>query len=480
MPMPALIAPPPKSPPFLKFPFSDDPVVRQAEAIRDSDRKAMKHTGFRGAMAQLRHAIQAEIEDFEHNVAARVRDAKSQCDHCYTDLVSKMRQIETSPGSNDFAEIRDDLAKEISDEQSDVVHDGKELVQHLSDAEVEFDDFKRINRRKAEPRPPQNLPITLAILIALVVAEIVLNGFFFMDLTDHGLFGGVFEAFLFAPFNVLGSSLMGYYSMRYARHVNGWAASTAIASGIALLAFILGLNAYLAALRLSLRPDSIFDIPHLLPLIFSSRILEIMDYKSLGILVLGLALAGLACWKAYHLKDPYPGYDEIGRKLQAAKDDISDLRDHYKSEIEEIGGKAVQRVTDLEADYLREAAKFRDLVNALKDERKRYDAVCAQISEAYAARQAHFRRIYVAAKELVSPELEVAMEENAITPRSPELIALLEQVPDSWVQDILDVDTKVRCFASDHRQAVKAIVMTATEAWDGLIADIHRNRKVAA
>lgn len=471
--MDSLISPPPESPPFIAVPVDEDPIVKEAKTIRNNDLVSAERSGFKNAISRLSQAVQTEIERFQHNVSTRATNAKSQCDMAHSSLVALARDIDADPNGNEFAKIRSQLEKDVRTEIVDIRHDGEELTQTLFKAETAFTDFQDENGLGREPRPPQNLVVTLAILIALVIVEIVVNGFFFIDLTQHGLFGGVFEAFLFAPFNVLAASLLGYYALRYMRHRKRWLSVLAYIFGFLLLLFVFALNAYLAALRLSLKPDVVYDIPELLTIIFSSRALQIMDYTSLGILILGISLAGFACWKAYHLKDPYPGYDEVARARNAARDAVTELRHHYLNVLDTLQETAVDALHDLKEEFVDEVAQFHKLTDFLKAERKRYDTVCAEITEAFSSRQARFRQRYAAAEKLDSPELTAVIQAHQVAPRSTELLALLEPIPDTVVKEVLDIDTKIRRYVNEQEQAIANYVMAARESSGDLFKEIR-------
>jgi hypothetical protein len=472
-----LVPIPAEEPAFLSISATEDPIVKQAKSIRDADAESSERAGFEKAIRGILNTVQSDMEMFHQNVLARVSNAKTQCEMMLSSFRMLGQETDEEATGDTIGKVYFDLVHEIRNENVHTDAEGRSLYQMSFAAAGEFNDFQNDNDLKRPPREPQNLIITIALLIALVVAEIVLNGFFFMDLSQQGLFGGLFEAFLFAPFNVLAASIVGYYSLRHIRHKTPWKKYLAAVIGVALVMFILALNTYLAALRLSLKSDNIYDIPELIYLIYSTRILQIMDYESLGILVLGFTLAFFAGWKTYNLKDPYPGYDEVNRRKNLADEHVENLRLDYLDYLSEHLDDAVESLKENKLEFIKEVADFQKLIVFIKDERDRFNAVGVAAQKAYADRLHTFHSIYVARPELASPELENTMKQHALETDNSKILLALQEIPELDVNQVMQIENDVRNHIDQIERKMRSFVTTTKENTNQLFEDIRNGAK---
>jgi hypothetical protein len=475
--MPNLISVPREDPAFLLVSADDDPIVRKAKTIRDAESKPSQHAGFAKAIGAIHNNFQADLEKFHQNVLARLADANTQCGMMLSNFRMLENETEENAVGDTLGKVHFDLEQNVRTENVHTETTGRRLYQALSNANLAFEDFKHEHKLQRNPKQPQNLVITLAILIALVIAEIVLNGFFFMDLSKQGLFGGLFEAFLFAPFNVLAASVLGYYSLRHIRGLVKWKRRLAAASGVVLAGLVLFLNSYLAALRLSLKPDNIYDIPVLIKLIFSSRILDIMDYESLGILTLGYTLAIFAAWKAYNLKDPYPGYDEVNQARQNAEENIEDLRLDYLDDLSMHLDHAVENQRENRIEFLNEIANFQKLMVFIKDEQDRFNTNSAAAKKIYAERLHAFHRIYVLDETLATPELEKIMDDHELQTGNARITAALQEIPEGEIGHAMQIESRVRSHFDKLERKIHNHVTLAKENTNTLFEGIKARAK---
>lgn len=457
-----------KEPAFLAIAVEGDPIVKRAISVRNTDLELSKPTEFKKSMLQLQQSVQEEVEKFKHNVNKRATEAQTQCGHILNDLQTQNDTIENNPHHSHLGKVVDDLKHKIRGENVDVRAAGEGVFARLLTAKGAFKDFQNKHNQHNEPRKPKNLVVTIALMIALVGLEIAINSFFFDDLSNQGLIGAAFEAILFAPFNVLSASIIGYYSLRYIHHVDRGKRIFAFVVGVALAAFVLFLNSYLAALRLSLKEGNFYDIPELLGLIYSSRILEVMDYKALGITILGLTLAGVACWKAYTLKDPYPGYDEVYRKKRNAEYDVDDLRDEYLNNVKDFGDDAKQELVGRFHEIIQEIINFRAFIDFIKAEKKRYDSINSSIEKAFTSRQHKFHQDYISRIELQTPKLQEIMAEYDIDTQCSDTDATLEDIPESQVKTVSEIEAKIRNHFNILEEDIAEIVSSTGEASESL------------
>lgn len=224
----------------------------------------------------------------------------------------------------------------------------------------ELNRFKEENEISRPPEIPDSTKLSWGILGILVLAETLINGFFFGEQLPGGTFAGVSQAVLISLGNVLvigllGKLVIGRIVHRLSLHrFVGWVGLLAVVLPLA-LAFNLGVAHYRDAL-----PE---DYPspeaecyriddegvsgpteadqEALCLLRTSTFL-LSGFKSYLLLFIGLAMCVVAIWDwAFHMNDPYPGYgkrEQERRKkegwLEAAKDDaIADLEAVHRDSV---------------------------------------------------------------------------------------------------------------------------------------------------
>jgi hypothetical protein len=185
-----------------------------------------------------------------------------------------------------------------------------------------------------------------------------------------------------------------------------------------------------------------------------------MDYQSLGIFFLGLAFAFFAIWKAYRLKDPYPGFDEIRRTRDATHEQISEFRDDYFHIIDDAQTHALAELRKEKESFLNQTGQFQHNANFIRNERNRFQAVIAKAQDAFNKRQTRFHQLYTYHQKLVSPELPKIMKNNTIELTSPEVDQFLEDIAKSTLTMISEAEAVIKRYLNEREQQ---ITRTATE-----------------
>jgi len=191
----------------------------------------------------------------------------------------------------------------------------------------QFEDFIRRNRlRNTAPiivERRDRISATLWVA-AIVVIESIVNGLFFATGSRTGLIGGITEALSLSFVNVALAAALGFFALRYIRHVNwAWKCAAGV-SLILLLAMVVGLNGLIAHYREAFQqlatnaefgtsPDFIRVMDS-----FFNRPLELQDAKSWLLGVVGIVMNAIAIWKFRSMNDPYPGFGSLAKRRRDA------------------------------------------------------------------------------------------------------------------------------------------------------------------
>jgi hypothetical protein len=243
-----------------------------------------------------------------------------------------------------FAEIRHAAPAVVSEFKAEAATGRDELHglrRRLTEHEAEKESFKARHRLERTPRPPspgmQTLKIGLVAILLLV--ETVLNGSFLAKGSELGLLGGATEAFAFALLNVLGSFLLGRLGLPELSHRNPVRKLVGLLALAGFLIFATVLNLALAHYRevsgafVGGGGEEVMRRLQTAPFVLA-------DVKSWLFAGIGFLFAVIACIDGYATVDPYPGFGDIERRLNAARetyirrkqdliDTLLDVRDEY-------------------------------------------------------------------------------------------------------------------------------------------------------
>jgi hypothetical protein len=223
-----------------------------------------------------------------------------------------------------FAEIRHAAPAVVSEFKAEAATGRDELHglrRRLTEHEAEKAAFKARHRLERTPRPPspgmQTLKLGLVALLLMI--ETVLNGSFLAKGSELGLLGGATEAFAFAFLNVVGSFLFGRLGLPELSHRNVMRKAVGLLSLAAFLGFAVALNLALAHYRevsgafVGGGGEEVMRRLATAPFVFA-------DVKSWLFAGIGLLFAVIAFIDGYAMVDPYPGFGDIERRLEAARD----------------------------------------------------------------------------------------------------------------------------------------------------------------
>lgn len=189
-----------------------------------------------------------------------------------------------------------------------------------------------------------NRIIWLALAMIMVFVESILNGYLFAQKNQFGLLGGGFAALLISVTNVGFSSLIGFYS-RFINHVNvmlkifslvlllGWA--------VIVIVFNFGVAHFRDGMveNLSWNDAAIKAVERIYQTPF-----ELSSIESWILVLIGCLISVIAMLKGYYADDPYPGYGNVERELDKARNNFESI---YESAIHELMNTKDQMVEDL-------------------------------------------------------------------------------------------------------------------------------------
>lgn len=247
----------------------------------------------------------------------------------------------------------------------------------------ELNRFKEENEISRPPEIPDSTKLSWGILGVLVLAETLINGFFFGEQLGGRIFAGISQAVLISLANVfviglLGKLVIGRIVHRLSVHrFVGWAGLLAVVVPLA-LAFNLGVAHYRDALPEDY-PSSDAECyrtddagvsgsteadQEALCLLRTSTF-SLSGIKSYLLLVIGLAMCGIAIWDwAFHMTDPYPGYGRRERERRKKEGWLEAAKDDAEANVEDVHRDSI---ADQNAAFEDPVARRQRLIAAYKD-----------------------------------------------------------------------------------------------------------------
>ena len=180
----------------------------------------------------------------------------------------------------------------------------------------ELRDFQVANGLRRLPRVIESRERTTRIifLAIVVILESILNGLFFAKGSEGGLIGGVSQALVLSLLNVGGAVLYALLGMPLLRHTGIGQRLVGLLATLAYIAWALLLNLVIAHFRdLFVVNEGQVAMDVLAARLWTAP-LHLMEAQSWLLGILGVAASIVSLIDAAGLRDPYPGYGDLGRR----------------------------------------------------------------------------------------------------------------------------------------------------------------------
>jgi hypothetical protein len=215
--------------------------------------------------------------------------------------------------------LLEEQLKSIVAEQKDKLTDVKEKVENIA---KDFNVFKSSNKLKREPDYPESKEIYVAVLLAILLLETILNGYYFAMGSELAYLGGIVQALGFAVVNLTIAFFLGRFTS-FVNSINKLTRLYGYIFSALAVTWLFSFNLYIAHYRQQL--ETVIDGAEALAFktIFESTF-SLGNYWIL--FVIGLLFGCIACVEGYKWDDPYPGYGSLHRRLKQAQDDFNKVK----------------------------------------------------------------------------------------------------------------------------------------------------------
>jgi hypothetical protein len=224
------------------------------------------------------------------------------------------------------------------------------IKRKLITGEREFKIFKKINRRIGPARFPQNRMRAFSWVFLIFCLEILLNAYTIGTAHPQSFAGAIIETIGFALVNAGAALLMGLFTWRFCNSVKFHIKFTGIFLSLLITIFIIFINLFFAHYR-----DALLLLNNMSSEVYIDTMgvlgdkarstlidapLNLNDFKSYLLFIIGGGLALFTGFKAYETDDPYPAYGKIQREQD-------DLANGYET----LSSKSHTNTSDIVFDF---------------------------------------------------------------------------------------------------------------------------------
>jgi hypothetical protein len=303
--------------------------------------------------------------------------------------------------ANHFATFRtrlssllvDDLADRIrsSSEQTKIkmvgdVRNGSNLLfaakRNVFLAENSLEIFRNDNKIKRPSKYPSGHLPHIATILLLFVIETIANAAFLAEANQLGLIGGVIEMFAISFINGMLGIFVGFFLFRglhwvgfFRRFLMGLILLVSVAASLGFNLFVGHYRDVLASLAADPTNVGLINLGQLAVNQFVNSPLELHDFKSWIMSIIGVILSAIVSYKAYTFDDPYPGYGATDRHYKLIHTEYGRRFERLQqllSGISKTGIAELDRLYDQAKGYSQEHAEIGSRVRALQQKLRSY------------------------------------------------------------------------------------------------------------
>jgi len=278
----------------------------------------------------------------------KLSEAKAECSH--------RQNLETI--KSEIVSSRDEYRQELHKTQIKLIS-----------TEGHLNSFKTINQVNHEPDHPHDIPHYLSVVFLIMIAEALLNSFFWSKGSGQGLAGGYLMAVVLAIANIALAILAGlgfrYINLQGSNH-KLIAFSSAISGTIA----ILWLNIYIATTRNTIVTQ--LNTNDQVKLLFQ-------ETESAVLFILGIVFAAYAAYKGFRLLGSIPGYRKVHDDYETAFTAIKDIESKIKNSIKSTADSALNKLANVNGKISQAKQKGSALSGEIKVLEKDFHAVTKQV-----------------------------------------------------------------------------------------------------
>lgn len=325
----------------------DSEIVKRGRERGEDAVPASSETGF--------DAVESEIIEF---ISSRRKDGHEELETQLTTLRQRLGDLDFL---SRFSEIRDISISGLADLKAeyqsglDDLHEARRDLKESEDHRKAYRETHRITRpTKIQTR--LTYTIKILVLLLLVAAELVANGYFLSGGAEFGLVGGVLEALIFSVLNVGVAVLISVYALPFLFHTSFFRKLWGLIWLLFFVPWTLTLNLGIAHYR-ELGASGAEEFSNLVVRHIQTNPLGLVEFESWVLFCIGVMFSVIALIDAFGIRDPFP-------QLQSIEDELRKRRATYS----EARKAAIEQISEIRSEYQEAITQIRAELGKLKQE----------------------------------------------------------------------------------------------------------------
>ena len=324
------------------------------------------------------------------------------CSHLFSEKKDAYRRAARLAEQRSVPPVSDtDADQEVEDACADMRRRVQNERPALKDLQIsaqkaidDLKDFKKTHLLTRDAHVPKNLSSSFGILAALLVLETLINGLFFGQNMETGVFGGVTYAALISIINVgvfgllAASAIRQVYHRDQTRQTGGWLALVIVF--LAAIVWNLAVAHYREALPADYPPSPEMaagvepqiadcwrgpgeaDADGEAICLLVNNWFSLNGFQSYMLMLIGMLMCGLAAWKWMGMTDLYPGF---GRMEKRRQETVQELLDEQQDLLEQLSDDLRRAVAQQHSLFVDPAGSWKRAMEAHEDLKQSHQAL---------------------------------------------------------------------------------------------------------
>ena len=377
------------------------------------------------------------------DIAKGITTIDVEAEKAELDIAVNKIEVELKKGYGTQAEELEGLKKETELRQEDV------------------DKFKKENGLRREAIYKDSKLVTFAMILAALVIETGLNSSLLADASDFGLFGGASQAAIISVINISLGLVAGLGAWPKTNHIDNIQSALGyfflILSGAVVLVFNLLIGHYREVLIENPNDSGIAAVKQ-----FTEGMFSLTEIESIFLVFIGLLVAGLSFWKGMTQNDRYPGYTQVTKLHEEAKDSLYNAKAMALDDLNTINQECEEGLNVLLKKVAFDYARCTTLVSTFDQQQKLYEAYIGDLTQTGEIAISRYRQVNRSTRDSDAPayfddEISINFKQNPITPKVPDIKAKLNEVVEDFGSRIPALKIEFAKVMEGYRNKIVAI-----------------------
>jgi hypothetical protein len=298
-------------------------------------------------------------------------------------------------------------ASNAATEYSIAVRDGSNrLVLHLErfkNIHAERSVFRQKNRLRRPVEEPTTPIFAVALILLIATFETALNTSFFARGNEAGLLGGLIESLVVTLVNVGFGFVAGRAFWPWINHINSRGKAIGWSLGMAHFGFSLFWNLFVAQYRLALQSLGTNDAGRRAMEAFLESPLQIADFQSIMMVLLGTSAAVFAAYEAYKMQDPYPLYSKIESQYKASSEKYAYYQNLVIQDLKDVKDEAIKKLSHVKDEVARSQMELEVILGTKEHLLQEYGDYVSHLSRVGGALVTSYRDINTSERTTAVP-----------------------------------------------------------------------------